>query len=339
MANSGGKITAPVSFADVNAVLGTSHTDLALLCKDSHINMWAKYKPLHLSYYAGIPTEAMLKAVNYGLSLYSSNSLSTIISNTNGTLNGWTYSKPSGGASSPYRLHDFNKYYHNAAPMFANFLCSAKIKAGATFFASYMEAMEGEDEVIMRDLLVSNEQLFFGVAITNTSNTVLATATSTLRGSASVSFTFPSTITSGTSCRCYPFLCRNQINIGQTLPENTYYTCAGLNYASFTVVSSYINVNIKAQYGTGTLKSCTVTCTNEDNVSHTLVVAMRFSSSANTDPLLAGEEQKPQATIAANGTKGFLFTDYYTGRSYVITVLIDGNEWRRVNILTPDPDV
>ena len=335
MANSNGKITAPVSFADVNAVLGTSHTDLGNLCKDTHINMWAKYKPLHLSYFIGIPTEAMLKAVKYGLSLYSSASLSTIISNTNGTLNGWTYSKPSGGAASPYRLHDFNKYYHNAQPIFKQFNCNDKIKAGAQFYATITVSLESDDELTLSDLYEASQQLFFGVAITNTSNTVLAAATSSQRGSATVSFAFPSNISVGTNCRCFPFLCRNQINIGQSLPENTYYTCAMLNYKAFSVVSSYINMEITAKYSGGTPGTCTVTIKNDDTTSHTVVVAMRFTTSANTDPLLNGEEQKAQTTIAYNETKQFFFINYLRDRNYVVTVLIDGTEWRRVGILTP----
>lgn len=46
MAHSNGVITAPVSFGDVNATIGTAHTDLASLCKDNNINQWAKYKPV-----------------------------------------------------------------------------------------------------------------------------------------------------------------------------------------------------------------------------------------------------------------------------------------------------
>lgn len=45
MAHSGGKITEPVSFADVNYILGTSHTDLGVLCKDSNIKLLSKFKP------------------------------------------------------------------------------------------------------------------------------------------------------------------------------------------------------------------------------------------------------------------------------------------------------
>jgi hypothetical protein len=46
MANSNGVVYAPVSFADVNYVLATAHTDLGQLCRDGNINRWAKYKPV-----------------------------------------------------------------------------------------------------------------------------------------------------------------------------------------------------------------------------------------------------------------------------------------------------
>ena len=45
MANSGGIISDPVSFADVNTVLGTAHTDLMTLCKAQNIKWYSKYKP------------------------------------------------------------------------------------------------------------------------------------------------------------------------------------------------------------------------------------------------------------------------------------------------------
>ena len=46
MSNANGLISAPVSFADVNTTLGTSHTDLGNLCTDTNIKMWARYKPV-----------------------------------------------------------------------------------------------------------------------------------------------------------------------------------------------------------------------------------------------------------------------------------------------------
>ena len=61
-----GIISAPVSFADVNAVLGTRHTDLGNLCKDSHINKWARYKPFSAPI-LGLPTESQRQDYYYGL--------------------------------------------------------------------------------------------------------------------------------------------------------------------------------------------------------------------------------------------------------------------------------
>lgn len=146
-------IRRPVSFADVNTVLGTSHTDLGLLCKDSHINMWAKYKPVKHSA-TGLLTDAQRKNVNYGIKnipVWTGNGAVNKMGNfwfgydtssTNYPVCGlltdyWTYERPTGGASSPYRLADFVKnsgntygYKHDVvAPIGACTLSSIKISA------------------------------------------------------------------------------------------------------------------------------------------------------------------------------------------------------------------
>lgn len=64
MAHSNGKITAPVSFADVNAVLGTSHTDLGWLCEEN-VNPWSKCKPVEPN--QGTPVMQPLKLPNQGV--------------------------------------------------------------------------------------------------------------------------------------------------------------------------------------------------------------------------------------------------------------------------------
>lgn len=146
-------IRPPVSFADVNKVLGASHTDLGLLCKDSHINMWAKYKPVKHSA-TGLLTDAQRKNVNYGIKnipVWTGNGAVNKMGNfwfgydtssTNYPVCGlltdyWTYERPTGGASSPYRLADFVKgsgntygYKHDVvAPIGACTLSSIKISA------------------------------------------------------------------------------------------------------------------------------------------------------------------------------------------------------------------
>ena len=131
MANSNGIISAPVSFADVNTVLGTAHTDLATLCKVSQINKWAMYKPESYAV-IGLLSLANRKANYFGLTPSQNNKAKVTMYGYGGTdaMNigdsgysmaniiaaniEWPYTKPSGGSNSPYRLADFNQYIHSA---------------------------------------------------------------------------------------------------------------------------------------------------------------------------------------------------------------------------------
>lgn len=125
MGYSNGIITAPVTFTDVQNALGASHTDLAALCKSSLINKFARYKPVVFASVSPI-TDANRRSVAHGLVLptpvvgtsKSGDYIKTACEND------WGYNKPSGGASSPYRLTDFANaespssygYDHNAVP-------------------------------------------------------------------------------------------------------------------------------------------------------------------------------------------------------------------------------
>lgn len=124
-----GIISAPVSFADVNAVLGTSHTDLATLCKDNHINMWAARKPI-FNTKVTVLTDEDWKGNGRTLSGYKTgggikkwaNVYAQYISGIN-TSTGkvasqvWAYDKPASGSA--YRLSDFAGYYHNVGRVFS----------------------------------------------------------------------------------------------------------------------------------------------------------------------------------------------------------------------------
>ena len=139
-------ITAPVSIYDLqrcvpvtlrrtNTSTGeveqASSNDLGVLCsaivgqtipsQDGHgnwtvfsrvpINMWARYKPI--LYASVIPlTSAQWNAQRHGV---DRSSVLPLL-DTNGRLNHdvWTYSRPTGGIASPYRMTDFVRYYHFA---------------------------------------------------------------------------------------------------------------------------------------------------------------------------------------------------------------------------------
>ncbi len=129
MAHSDGHITSPVSFADVNATLGTSHTDLFALCTDNNINMWSKFKPIY-STKVGILTNADFQGAHIksgyktgGGILKPMKTGSTYLTDVNAHSDGmvsdavWTHDKPVLGESAA-RLHDFNNYDHTAIRIF-----------------------------------------------------------------------------------------------------------------------------------------------------------------------------------------------------------------------------
>lgn len=112
-------VSAPVSFTDVQNALGVSYIDLAALCTASTINKWAKYKPVVYPSVSdsndgkGTVINTSTTKQMYGLNVPITSDPFTVYKNGGGE---WTYTKPSGGAASPYRLADFNGYRNNATP-------------------------------------------------------------------------------------------------------------------------------------------------------------------------------------------------------------------------------
>lgn len=113
-----------VDEADVGIVLSNSSRDTGTLCKASNINKWAKRKPVSFPNQLYKLTDEQLKGINYGLSVPTPNTLlnlQTLYSNLNGADGeslldaAYSYTKPSGVTlTSPYRLLDFEGYYHGA---------------------------------------------------------------------------------------------------------------------------------------------------------------------------------------------------------------------------------
>lgn len=126
MSYENGVISAPVSIADVKQALYTNSNDLATLCRASNIDKWAAHKPV---VYAKLFTNEGGKGDgNYGLTpiIVEGNSdytedttaMKKVIDLCVTGEDDWTYTKPSGGTSSPYRLSDFEKYKPKNHPPF-----------------------------------------------------------------------------------------------------------------------------------------------------------------------------------------------------------------------------
>ena len=113
MAYDNGITNAPISIYDVQRALGTNEQDLGSLCKHANINPMAKYKPVRYSKLSPL-TDAEFKSTNYGLVTGS-----VFNASDSNPSNTWTYNKPTGGSSQPYRLTDFDGYDNLACPPFA----------------------------------------------------------------------------------------------------------------------------------------------------------------------------------------------------------------------------
>lgn len=160
MAHSNGIITAPVSFGDVNAVLGTSHTDLHALCEDNNINRFAKYKPVR-SNVMGVMTDADFIAAGYGLSAPAAFYANT--QNPNAT---WSYLKPRVNIEWA-RLpdYDFNGYAHNCVCPFG-FEVSGELgsivglvlytNSGANIITPSGRSWQGDRNLSVADILTAN---------------------------------------------------------------------------------------------------------------------------------------------------------------------------------------
>lgn len=123
-----GIITAPVNIEDVKKVLNESSNDIATLCKNHNINMWSKYKPVNLRKKFVTDTlnsdgkswTAPSGRLGWWLGNNTVNDAALVIplvtskSNFDNNKAKWTYNKPYGGDSSPYRLSDFAGYYDDA---------------------------------------------------------------------------------------------------------------------------------------------------------------------------------------------------------------------------------
>lgn len=184
MAYNNNVITAPVSINDVKQVLNANSYDLGTLCIESSINMWAKKKPEGVasglqSMPVAILTDAMRQLNGYGIrTLYQNGygSLSSLVTalRNNSVRSMFEYIKPSGGINSPYRLTDFNGYYHGAQPPIwspYNSGDTLRVNGDGTLQLYYYTNVNGSDmELGLKDLRFSQDantfaNYYFGILI------------------------------------------------------------------------------------------------------------------------------------------------------------------------------
>lgn len=120
MSISNGLVTKPIGLFEVTQMLGEKSMDIGTVCTSDNIRKWSRCKPIKCSGVEPID-EAKRKANTYGLKIpilsgTFRSCIDEIVNQTEKTK--WDYIKPTGGLASPYRLTDFEYYYHHANPPF-----------------------------------------------------------------------------------------------------------------------------------------------------------------------------------------------------------------------------
>lgn len=143
-------ISKPVTITAVKNSLGVASTDVGTLCSHPNVRHWARFKPMDMpkmfydrnyndanSFWKGkasIPGEDVIRFSGYnymyevtvcGLKFYVFGNLTECVlswdeaSRGEGRmLNNYSWDKPKGGATSPYRLTDFHQYDNTAGCQF-----------------------------------------------------------------------------------------------------------------------------------------------------------------------------------------------------------------------------
>ena len=129
-------INAPVTIANVASIVRSGGTDLDDIIANGNINKWAKYKPIVRATVDTVSGQwdrnnnTWLASANWwrggdghcGLTFSVFSELGTLTNSSTFLYKlyhlqlPWTYTKPSGGSNSPYRLQDFAKYDSDAVP-------------------------------------------------------------------------------------------------------------------------------------------------------------------------------------------------------------------------------
>lgn len=203
MAYYNGKITAPVEDSDIKTAVSNASSRLDILIRQGDINMWGKYKPVvwgnrdtTAAFNSGRTGWNTSTAVanqwwrgtngDYGLSYAGASvsipypatsgasqmisALTSLLAKVDGSRNGWTYIRPSGGASSPYRWLDFLWYRKDAPNPIQSYNVDdvrASSSSGYTVFAnirrSGMKDISDRDYIMPEDL--TSATLHIGIAI------------------------------------------------------------------------------------------------------------------------------------------------------------------------------
>lgn len=330
---SNNKITAPVSIDDLKNLLGEDSGDLATLCTSPEINVWAKYKPTDFNA-AFTDNWSKGKDGNYGLNITVDNRVSTwiaLVAEYSKPNNGYSniYKRPSGGATSPYRLGDFRGYNHKAKPEISDYLAVTNYAENSPISLSveYNVITADGDQVSYKDVKVYKD-LYFGYVITDISGKTLK-----LLATASTTSSYEVIIAARTlfagNYRLYPMFCNVDYSTNHDLHGMYCYAIPNLAGGKIMTVmtaseseaskfeyihAEYINSNTKIK----------VTIKVNELVTNVGIYFCYTSNPIRGEALRSGEYSTKINSIAAGETKSVTFSSPLSKKSYLVYVISKG---------------
>lgn len=336
MALANGKITAPVSVDDVKSVLGESSNDLAALCKSSKINVWAKYKPTVFP--SPFPDDwYKAKDGNYGINITvenGKNNWKDLVAEYSKANNGYgtLYDKPTGGASSPFRLGDFRGYFHNANPEVKDYLSTnVFIRESDT-----NQILTEHNFVSVDGLQISYfdfaafRDKYFGYIITDKSKSTLMFIT-TASSVGSFTVPLPKNALPVGDYRAFPMFCSFNYSSVHTLHHMTCYAIPNLAggklmsviNASEAVMAKFKSISAKYTFA-NTRIAVTLTTTENGQAANIGIYCCFQSDPTKGQSMVIGEYSQRIDRISFGETKIVNFTNLLRNKSYLIYVIVDG---------------
>ena len=245
-------ISAPVSIYDVQQCFGSGRNDVGGLIANVNINKWAKYKPVRSStidtvtgQWSTVLNKWLSSAIWWkadgkcGFNIDTFNSAGSISIPTNflyklkNGLLPWEYLRPQGGASSPYRLQDFARYFHDAVPAVGT--CGVqdgqvvwvhRTGQATTLQIDYDAPSDDEVNLTLQDFTINStpmSQFYLGMLLwRENGNYMLVTTSQPMGTGISVSIDVEIGYSDTGNWSMVPFICSQRIQQGGEIPAATY---------------------------------------------------------------------------------------------------------------------
>lgn len=332
---SNNKITAPVSIDDLKNLFGEGSGDLATLCTSPKINVWAKYKPT--VYPSPFPDDwYKAKDGNYGINITvenGKNNWKDLVAEYSKANNGYgtLYDKPTGGASSPFRLGDFRGYFHNANPEVRDYLGKnvfIRESDNNQILTEYNAISADGDQVSYFDFAAFKDK-YFGYIITDKSKSTLQLIT-TASSVGTFTVRLPKNALQVGDYLAFPMFCSHNYSIDHTLHQMTCYAIpnlAGGKSLSIISQSQSVAANFAQITAEERLGRIIVTLKMKDNattVKNVAVYCVYQTDPSKGQAMVSGEYYETIGTMNAGETKTATFRNLTSGKSYKIYVIANG---------------